>query len=156
MCTDQTADKTPQHLKCPETGRLKSKGHGTWDQCDRPDQKNLSKMSAVSVYIQTNPVFASLGMTESIYRAEFWLFCCGVAGFQCILSCALNRCTSQKASCRDELTGLSHVTEKTSPRWPTVLISHSKVSPFYPQGKVDTSSTFPRSVFNTPVSAIEE
>lgn len=106
MCTDKTAYKTPQHLKCPETGRLKSKGHGKWDQCDRPDQKNLSKMSAVSVYIQTNPVSASLGMMGSIYRAEFYLFCCEVAGFQCILSCALNRCISQEASCRDELTGL--------------------------------------------------
>lgn len=61
-------------------------------------RKNLSKMSAVSVYTQTDPVPASLHMTGGIYKAEFWLFCCGVAGFQCILSCALNRCTSQEAS----------------------------------------------------------
>lgn len=45
-----------------------------------------------------------------------------------------------------------NITEKTSPRWPTVLITQSKVSPFYLHGKVDTSSTIPSSVFNTPLS----
>lgn len=48
-------------------------------------------------------------------QREFYLFCCGVAGFQCILSCALNRCISQEASCRDELTGLSQHHRENEP-----------------------------------------
>lgn len=152
MCTDKTAYKTPQHLKCPETGRLKSKGHGKWDQCDRPDQKNLSKMSAVSVYIQTNPVSASLGMMGSIYRGSFTCFVVGWLAFSKFCPVPWTDAYPRKPPVETNSPACLNITEKTSPRWPTVLITQSKVSPFYLHGKVDTSSTIPSSVFNTPLS----
>lgn len=152
MCTDKTADKTPQHLKCPETGRLKSKGHGTWDQCDRPDQKNYPKWVQSLCTYKRIQFLPPLVWREAFTELSFTCFVVGWLAFSAFCPVPWTDAHPRKPPVETNSPACLNITEKTSPRWPTVLITQSKVSPFYLQGKVDTSSTFPSSVFSTPLS----